>query len=289
MDIYWIQDHEKKGPLPEVEVISMLEAGLIPETARAWHAGCAEWVRIHDLPVLKEMFTIRAEEEERRKAGEDALEDEAAEISVAEPVDGESVTEEEAEKDQEEDVVMVVPYPYVRFLGRMADVMMHMTLYLAVLRIFGLAFSPDFLPGSYEALLYLCLPMVLIETAFLGTLGTTPGKAMLGVSVRDYRGNRLSFSTAFRRSLFVMVLGLGCFAPSLMVLALFFSWWWVRRFGFTPWDRKLGTTDVLNDSLTLRKVVMTLVLIILCLQIMYVLLIPWLPEMEAYVSASGQM
>lgn len=289
MDIYWIQDHEKKGPLPEVEVISMLEAGLIPETARAWHAGCAEWVRIHDLPVLKEMFTIRAEEEERRKAGEDALEDEAAEISVAEPVDGESVTEEEAEKDQEEDVVMVVPYPYVRFLGRMADVMMNMTLYLAVLRIFGLAFSPDFLPGSYEALLYLCLPMVLIETAFLGTLGTTPGKAMLGVSVRDYRGNRLSFSTAFRRSLFVMVLGLGCFAPSLMVLALFFSWWWVRRFGFTPWDRKLGTTDVLNDSLTLRKVVMTLVLIILCLQIMYVLLIPWLPEMEAYVSASGQM
>lgn len=289
MDIYWIQDHEKKGPLPEVEVISMLEAGLIPETARAWHAGCAEWVRIHDLPVLKEMFTIRAEEEERRKAGEDALEDEAAEISVAEPVDGESVTEEEAEKDQEEDVVMVVPYPYVRFLGRMADVMMHMTLYLAVLRIFGLAFSPDFLPGSYEALLYLCLPMVLIETAFLGTLGTTPGKAMLGVSVRDYRGNRLSFSTAFRRSLFVMVLGLGCFAPSLMVLALFFSWWWVRRFGFTPWDRKLGTTDVLNDSLTLRKVVMALVLIILCLQIMYVLLIPWLPEMEAYVSASGQM
>lgn len=289
MDIYWIQDHEKKGPLPEVEVISMLEAGLIPETARAWHAGCAEWVRIHDLPVLKEMFTIRAEEEERRKAGEDALEDEAAEISVAEPVDGESVTEEEAEKDQEEDVVMVVPYPYVRFLGRMADVMMHMTLYLAVLRIFGLAFSPDFLPGSYEALLYLCLPMVLIETAFVATLGTTPGKAMLGVSVRDYRGSRLSFSTAFRRSLFVMVLGLGCFAPSLMVLALFFSWWWVRRFGFTPWDRKLGTTDVLNDSLTLRKVVMTLVLIILCLQIMYVLLIPWLPEMEAYVSASGQM
>lgn len=34
MDIYWIQDHEKKGPLPEVEVISMLEAGLIPETTR---------------------------------------------------------------------------------------------------------------------------------------------------------------------------------------------------------------------------------------------------------------
>lgn len=285
MDIYWIQDHEKKGPLPEVEVISMLEAGLIPENARAWHAGCAEWVRIHDLPVLKEMFAIR--EEELRKPGKDVPENDA-EISAAEPVDGESVTEE-AEKKPEEDMVLVVPYPYVRFLGRMADVMMHMTLYLAVLRLLGLGFSPDFLPGSYEALLYLCLPLVLIEAAFVATLGTTPGKAMLGISVRDYLGRRLSFSTAFRRSLFVMVLGLGCFAPSLMLLALFFSWWWVRRFGFTPWDRKLGTTDVLNDSLTLRKVVMTLVLIILCLQIMYMLLIPWLPEMEEYISASGQM
>lgn len=287
MDIYWIQDHEKKGPLPEVEVISMLEAGLIPENARAWHAGCAEWVRIHDLPVLKEMFAIREEEEELRKPGKDVPENDA-EISAAEPVDGESVTEE-AEKKPEEDMVLVVPYPYVRFLGRMADVMMHMTLYLAVLRLLGLGFGPDFLPGSYEALLYLCLPLVLIEAAFVVTLGTTPGKAMLGISVRDYLGRRLSFSTAFRRSLFVMVLGLGCFAPSLMLLALFFSWWWVRRFGFTPWDRKLGTTDVLNDSLTLRKVVMTLVLIILCLQIMYMLLIPWLPEMEEYISASGQM
>lgn len=279
MDIYWIQDHEKKGPLPEVEVISMLEAGLIPENARAWHAGCAEWVRIHDLPALKEMSPVREKEDERRKAGKEETEDDAPENAAADHADAAG----------EEGTALVVPYPYVRFLGRVADVMMYMTLYLAVLRVSGVAFSPGLLPGSYEALLYICLPMVLLETAFLGTLGTTPGKAMLGVSVRDYRGKRLSFSTAFRRSLFVMVLGLGCFAPSLLLLALFFSWWWVRRFGFTPWDRKLGTTDVLNDSLTLRKAVMTLALVILCLQVMYVLLIPWLPEMEAYMAASGQM
>ena len=112
---------------------------------------------------------------------------------------------------------------------------------------------------------------------------------MLGVSVRDYLGNRLSFSTAFRRALFVMVLGLGCFAPTLTMLALFFSWWWVRRFGFTPWDRRLGTTDVLNEPLSFRKVAMTVALIILCLQIMYFLVLPWLPDMEAYVQASSQM
>ena len=246
MDIYWIQGHEQKGPLPEVEVISMLEAGLIPENARAWHAGCPEWVCIRDLPALKGAGAVSRGEGERRNREEEGLENAGEEQSPALAADADC-PQEEGGTASEEGAPLVVPYAYVRFLGRMADIMMHMTLYLSVLRVSGLAFNPGFLPGSYEALLYLCLPMVLVETAFLGTLGTTPGKAMLGVSVRDYRGRRLFFPTAFRRSLFVMVLGLGCFAPSLMLLALFFSWWWVRRFGFTPWDRKLGTTDVLNS------------------------------------------
>ena len=288
MDIYWIQGHEQKGPLPEVEVISMLEAGLIPENARAWHAGCPEWVCIRDLPALKGAGAVSRGEGERRNREEEGLENAGEEQSPALAADADC-PQEEGGTASEEGAPLVVPYAYVRFLGRMADIMMHMTLYLSVLRVSGLAFNPGFLPGSYEALLYLCLPMVLVETAFLGTLGTTPGKAMLGVSVREYRGRRLFFPTAFRRSLFVMVLGLGCFAPSLMLLALFFSWWWVRRFGFTPWDRKLGTKDVLNSPLTPRKVVMTLALVILCLQLIYVLLIPWLPEMEAYAAASGQM
>ena len=67
MDIYWIQDHERKGPLPEVEVISMLEAGLIPENARAWHAGCPEWVCIRDLPALKGAGAVSREEGRTRR------------------------------------------------------------------------------------------------------------------------------------------------------------------------------------------------------------------------------
>ena len=63
----------------------------------------------------------------------------------------------------------------------------------------------------------------------------------------------------------------------------------VRRYGFTPWDRQLGTPDELTRPQAPRKVVMTLALVILCLQLIYVLLIPWLPEMEAYAAASGQM
>ncbi|MFR4417019.1 MAG: hypothetical protein ACLT8E_06345 [Akkermansia sp.] len=60
-------------------------------------------------------------------------EDEAAQDAAAGTTDADSLPEEE-ETAVEEGTPLVVPYPYVRFLGRMADVMMHMTLYLAVLR-----------------------------------------------------------------------------------------------------------------------------------------------------------
>ena len=83
MDIYWIQDHEQKGPLPEVEVISMLEAGLIPENARAWHAGCPEWVCIRDLPALKGAGAVSRGEGERRNREEEGLENAGEEQSPA--------------------------------------------------------------------------------------------------------------------------------------------------------------------------------------------------------------
>ena len=154
MDIYWIQDHEQKGPLPEVEVISMLEAGLIPENARAWHAGCPEWVCIRDLPALKGAGAVSRGEGERRNREEEGLENAGEEQAPALAADADCPPEEGGTA-SEEGAPLVVPYAYVRFLGRMADIMMHMTLYLSVLRVSGLAFNPGFLPGSYEALLYL--------------------------------------------------------------------------------------------------------------------------------------
>lgn len=116
MDIYWIQDHERKGPLPEVEVISMLEAGLIPENARAWHAGCPEWVCIRDLPALKGAGAVSREEGERRNGREERLENAGGEDVPALSADAACLPEEGGE-DAEEGVPLVVPYAYVRFLA----------------------------------------------------------------------------------------------------------------------------------------------------------------------------
>ncbi|QAA54247.1 hypothetical protein C1O51_01175 [Akkermansia muciniphila] len=94
MDIYWIQGHEQKGPLPEVEVISMLEAGLIPENARAWHAGCPEWVCIRDLPALKGAGAVSRGEGERRNREEEGLENAGEEQAPALAADADCPQEE---------------------------------------------------------------------------------------------------------------------------------------------------------------------------------------------------
>lgn len=284
MDIYWIQDKEKKGPLPEVEVLSLLESGLIPETVKAWHAGCEEWMLIRELPALKD-FLFFTDKQVREEQESEASGSQEIPTNESDP----DLEHEDATEEETAEAVLVIPYPYVRFLARMADALMHLTFYLALLRMFGMGFNPDLLPGSYEALLYICLPMILIESCWLSTLGTTPGKALLGVSVRDYMGMKLRPGQAFRRSLFVMVLGMGCFVPGLIMIALFFSWWWVRRFGFTPWDRRMGTTDVLNEPLSFRKLALVLVLIVLCLPMIYFLILPWIPDLEAYMEASSKM
>ncbi|MFR1411568.1 MAG: DUF4339 domain-containing protein [Akkermansia sp.] len=94
MDIYWIQGHEQKGPLPEVESISMLEAGLIPENAQAWHAGCPEWVCIRDLPALKGAGAVSRGEGERRNREEEGLENAGEEQAPALAADADCPQEE---------------------------------------------------------------------------------------------------------------------------------------------------------------------------------------------------
>ncbi len=180
--------------------------------------------------------------------------------------------------------MLVVPYPYVRLLARLVDLMMYLMFYFGALRLMDVGFQSDLFPGlSYQSLLYICLPMVVIESVLLSSFGTTPGKGMLGVGVCDYLGRRLSWAGAFKRALFVMILGCGCFIAPFCGATLFFSWWWVRMIGFTPWDRKLGTTAVLVSPLTLRKVAVSVALILMCAYVIYVCVLPWAPEIEAYM------
>ncbi len=289
MDIYWIENHEQRGPLPAVEVVSMLENGLIPADSNAWHSGCAEWMPLRDLPAIRSLFSLKDAEADATDAPEDtdpADEDNGESGESANPA--EQSTESTDPTAPEPGLVLVVPYPYVRLLARLVDLLMYLMFYFGALRLMDVGFQSDLFPGlSYQSLLYICLPMVVIESVLLSKFGTTPGKGVLGVGVCDYLGRRLSFLDAFKRSLFVMILGCGCYIAPFCGATVFFSWWWVRMIGFTPWDRKLGTTAVLVVPITWRKLIVSVALMVMCAYVIYVCVLPWASEIEAYMQTTA--
>jgi len=79
-----------------------------------------------------------------------------------------------------------------------------------------------------------------IEAILLSTWGTTPGKWLLRTTLRDSTGNKLKFSAALSRSLYVWAWGLGIgFAYATWVAGLF-AYLDLQNKGVTRWDREGG-------------------------------------------------
>jgi len=120
------------------------------------------------------------------------------------------------------------PRPWVRLVARIVDV----AVFVFVLGLISVAVNPDLVEAAGNSLVLLTIP---IEAALLATWGATPGKALLGISVRDAGGGKLSFGAALRRAAAVWTFGLAANQSMILVTALM-SWRRLRRRGATYWD-----------------------------------------------------
>lgn len=77
------------------------------------------------------------------------------------------------------------------------------------------------------------------EPLFLANTGTTPGKWMMGISVRDTGGGRLGVFKALGRYAWIFVLGMGVGIPVLAVVAMLYARAKLMGDGVTPWDAAL--------------------------------------------------
>jgi uncharacterized RDD family membrane protein YckC len=76
-----------------------------------------------------------------------------------------------------------------------------------------------------------------VEAFLLSTWGTTLGKWLLGTSVRDIRGNKLTYNAALSRSFQVWIKGLGLGIPIISFLTIINSYYKLTgKFGKTSWD-----------------------------------------------------
>ncbi|HRQ90473.1 MAG TPA: RDD family protein, partial [Bacteroidia bacterium] len=72
-------------------------------------------------------------------------------------------------------------------------------------------------------------------------LGTTPGKALFGISVKTDDGQPLSGLTALGRSFYIYVLGVGFYWSPLFLLGTVFSFFRLSTTGMCLWDQHLRT------------------------------------------------
>lgn len=270
MDIYWVKDGRRCGPATVPDVISLVRLGELPADVSAWHAGCAGWMPLRELPALADFLA--------EKAPEPAADEELPPVPEAET----AAAAEDALPEGAERVWM--PTAPTRLLARAVDVALYMGLVYLTVYLRGLPYSPNLLPASP----YFWLGFVGAEAALLAFFGTTPGKSFFGirlVAFADGNAEQPGFLRALGRSLMVFVGGMGMMVSFLPVVMSAFSWWMLRRHGITYWDARMSTFPAQKAPTGALRLLMAAVLIFVCFEVVGLCLQPWLPAMVEDISA----
>ena len=98
-------------------------------------------------------------------------------------------------------------------------------------------------PQFWILLWMACVAYFVIESALVGVFGTTPGKYLLGLRLRDERGQAPGIPRALRRSFSVLGRGLGFGLPFIAPFAILIAGAQTLNKGSAPWDEGLVIED----------------------------------------------
>lgn len=230
MDFWIIREGEKAGPYPDYEIRSKIQHGDLERDSRVWSEGLDGWTKLEDMELFREEFDKRDPRSEPDPA------------SVPPPIPG------------IEPVPADIPKPkaYImrRFWARWLDLTAYGSLWWLALYFSGRDIASAL--TSDWMLLPMYIPWFVLESWLLHRYGTTPGKWLMGLRVRNEDNSLLSLSAAIKRSLRVMVSGIGFGWKLLSPICQLMSWFTTRRIGKPIWDY-LGEHKVVAKPLVPLK------------------------------------
>lgn len=256
MEIWVIQDGDKRGPLPDFEVRRRISSGEFTGDTPAWHEGLDGWKRLSDIPLFEREFRMPFEEPE----DEPYIPPHADNGPPAVPPLPEK------------------PAFVRRFWARWFDLYAYSGLWWLALWAVGQDIgatltNPWIILGQY-------VPWFAIETLLIHRFGTTPGKWLLGLHVANNDGSRLTLAEATRRSSRVLFIGIGMgwglVAVICQLIALFTS----RRFGRPIWDHAGGHRMEAGPLHPIR-ISCYVVLLFAALQLQMIVVAPYVMENAA--------
>jgi hypothetical protein len=147
-------------------------------------------------------------------------------------------------------------HPWRRWFARITDVSLAA---LVIGLVVGIAdpTSPLFETSGVVWNLLALLVWVPVDGLLLATFGSTPGKRLLGMSVRTEAGDggRLDLGQALNRSFRVWFFGLGAGIPIVSLITMVVAHERLKKNGTTSWDRDVGAV-VLHRPVTVEAMVL---------------------------------
>ena len=156
--------------------------------------------------------------------------------------------------------------PWVRYWARTIDILVFLILFMIVMiflavNVDGVVELIDEIPetafGVVIGFLY-----IFVEPILLSTWGTTIGKSLLKVRVRDRYGKKLSYSEGLKRTFSVWFFGQGMGLPLISLITHIVAYNKLSDNGITSWDES-GDYIVSHQTIgTFRATLITVMFIL---------------------------
>ncbi len=267
MQIWLILDGEKHGPFSDFDVRRDIESGRYDADTPAWHEGLPNWSTLGEIAIFRSEFN-----EDNPPAPQPQPAD--AETPPPLPDTAPSQAPQPAPAPAPEAAGNL--HLLRRFWARWTDLQLYIAawwlfLYFTNADVGALFSNPWFL-------LLQLLPWLPIEAAMIRHYGTTPGKWILGIHVRNDDGSHLDGRQAATRTLRVLVAGIGLGWGVIAPICQAASYWITRRIGRTLWDH-LGGHRVGFSPVRGTRYLAVAALIYIALQLQFAVLAPHMVPM----------
>jgi len=236
LQIYLLQDGEKRGPLTVFEVADEVRSGRATADTLGWYQGSDGWQRLEDLPAVSSIFV----EPPPRKS----------------EVEAEDLAQRRAQLAPER------MRSSVRLWARLVDLFFLEWLLLTVGLGTGLMSVSDLLTNPHlEIQLLPAALLMLLEGLLIHSFGTTPGKWLLRVRISMDDGSLPTLKTSYRRALTVWWRGVGFWLVPLNIFMMALSQATLLSTGKTPWDHACGTRPS-YEKLDANRIILIVAIIV---------------------------
>lgn len=281
MDIYWIENGKRKGPVTVPDIISLVQMGEITPDTKGWHAGCPQWMPLRELPALVDFLAAPSknnkETPQEVAAPLEPSPAEKAPLPSGLPPILPKATHQQNTTPQAPQIVEVYPATAAaRLAARFVDTALYAAIALGIAYMLKLEYNSYYTPSSPS----FWLPMVALEAFCLNRFGTTPGKLLMGIRLASLVGvPRISYGRALLRSALVFFLGTGLMMFPVGLVMMLFSYWNLRSRGICLWDARATTIPVQPSKSGPKRFLGAIITIYLALTAAGLFMQPWLPTM----------